>query len=348
LEILTGKGGSSGGRSRSSRLIHLLADYPRLDARYIQGSMGKADCRQPHRSVAASHSGSAHDQPKAREARNQLAPQITDFHLDVPAEPVPSGRPDTPIVGSPGLPGPINQVGSPLTLNVVHYVAPIYPPQAVRAREHGSIAMALLVNAQGDVEQIKILRSTGSSRLDKAAVSAVRQWKFAAATSVARNEPVWGQVSLRFVPPQYRLRVPVIVMPYAAIARKIDAEIATNRARHPHSPSSEVSVRSLLQELIAAFPSERAQEPGTTQESAGDSVEAELGLLGPIQSLTFLGFVDHGIDRDQSNSSDFRDPPRLERTHWEVYDVKQDHGSSVWVVAATARGSIQRIEVAIR
>jgi TonB family protein len=275
-------------------------------------------------------------------------PQIPDFHIDVPAEPIPSGRPDTHVVGSPGLSGPISQVGGPLTLNIVHYVAPIYPPRAVRAGEYGSITMALLVNAQGNVDQVKILRSTGSSRLDKAAVSAVRQWKFAADKSVARREPVWGQVSLRFTPPQRLLRIPVIVMPYAEIARKIDAEIATNRARHSEFPSSEMSVRSLLQELIAAVPRERAQEPGTTRDSAGDSVEAELGLLGPIQSLTFLGFVDHGIDRDQSDSSDFRDPPPLQRTRWEVYDVKQNHGSSVWLVAATARGSIQRIEVAIR
>jgi TonB family protein len=275
-------------------------------------------------------------------------PQIPDFHIDVPAEPTPSGRPDTQFVGSAGLPGPINQAGGPLTLNMIHYVAPIYPPVAARAREHGSIVMALLVNAQGNVEQIKILRSTGWSRLDKAAVSAVRQWKFASDKSVARSEPVWGQVSLRFTPPQRLLRIPVIVMPYAAIARKIDAAIATNRARHPDSPSSEKSVRSLLQELIAAFPGEHALETGTTREAAGDSVEAELGLLGPIQSLTLLGFVDHGIDRDQSYSADFQDLPQLEQRRWEVYDVKQDHGSSVWLVAATARGSIQRIEVAIR
>jgi TonB family protein len=75
--------------------------------------------------------------------------------------------------------------------------------------------MALLVNAQGNVDQIKVLRTTGSSRLDKAAVSAVRQCKFAADKSVARSEPMWGQVSLRFAPPQRLLRIPVIVMPYA-------------------------------------------------------------------------------------------------------------------------------------
>jgi periplasmic protein TonB len=100
------------------------------------------------------------------------APQIPDFQIDVPAEPALSARPDTPVAGSPGPSGPIDQVGGPLTLTVTHYVAPTIPPQAARAGEHGHIAMALLVNAQGDVGQIKILSSTGSSRLDKAAVSA--------------------------------------------------------------------------------------------------------------------------------------------------------------------------------
>jgi hypothetical protein len=34
--------------------------------------------------------------------------------------------------------------------------------------------------------------------------------------------------------------------------------------------------------------------------------------------------------------------------HWEVYDIEQTHGSSVWLVSTTARETIQRIEVAIR
>ncbi len=59
--------------------------------------------------------------------------------------------------------------------------------------------MALLVNAQGHVDQVEILRNTGSWRLDKAAAST---------------------------------GVPVIVMPYAAVAREIDAATAMNREGH--------------------------------------------------------------------------------------------------------------------
>jgi TonB family protein len=238
-----------------------------------------------------------------------------------------------------------------LTLTVIHYVAPNYPSKAAFAREHGHTAMALRVNAKGTVDEVKILRSSGSSRLDKSADSAVRQWKFAPDNSGARGESVWGLVYLDFAPPQRLLNgVPVIVMPYAAVARKIDTDIATNQKRHLHLPSTETSVRSLLQKLIAAFPSERGDDPGTDRESSEDSPEADLGHLGSIQSVKFLGLVDHGIDRDQSASLDLRDLTQFERSgyHWEAYDVEQNGGSSVWLVAVTTTGSIGCIEVAVR
>ncbi|MHB8477928.1 MAG: energy transducer TonB [Steroidobacteraceae bacterium] len=289
--------------------------------------------------------------PKLVKIQISSPQQIPDIRIDVPAEPTPSVMPNTPVAGTPGpLDGPIGQVGGPLTLSVIHYVAPIYPSKAAFAGEHGHIALALQVNAEGNVDEAKILRSTGSSRLDKAAVSAVRQWKFAPDQSRTRGEPVWGLVNLDFAPPQRLLGVPLIVMPYAAVAREIDTEVAMNHKRHLHVPSTETSVRSLLQKLIAAFPSERGHDPGMDRESAGDSIEAQLGHLGQIQSVKFLGFVDHGIDRDKSEQLDLRDLTQFERYryHWEVYDVEQNRGSSVWLVAATTSGSIGRIEVAIR
>ena len=88
--------------------------------------------------------------------------------------------------------------------------------------------------------------------------------------------------------------------------------------------------------------------PGLNQQLAGNALVADLGVFGPIQSVRFLGPVDHGIDRDKSEPSDQGSLCRLEKTHWEVYEVKQNRGSSVWLVAATASGSIECIEVAVR
>lgn len=290
--------------------------------------------------------------PKLMKIQISSPQQMPDIHIEVPAEATPSEMPSLPVAGASGpLSGPIGQVGGPLTLTVIHYVAPNYPSRAAFAREHGHIAMAVRVNAKGNVDEVKILRSTGSWRLEKAADSAIRQWKFAPDKSRARGESVWGLVNLDFAPPQRLLGgVPVTVMPYAAVARKIDAAIAMNQKRHLHLPSTETSVRSLLQKLIAAFPSERGDDPGTDRESSEDSPEADLGHLGLIQSVKFLGLVDHGIDRDQSESLDRRDLTQFEssRYYWEAYDVEQNGGSSVWLVAVTTSGSIGCIEVAVR
>jgi hypothetical protein len=74
--------------------------------------------------------------------------------------------------------------------------------------------------------------------------------------------------------------------------------MVANGATHRDSPSGETSLHSLLQQLIVAFANQRAEGPDKVLDAAGDSVEAVLGLQGPIQSLQFLGFVDHGIDNE--------------------------------------------------
>jgi TonB family protein len=232
-----------------------------------------------------------------------------------------------------------------LTLTVTHYVAPRYPDRSTRFGEHGEVAIDVLVDAQGNVDRVKIVRSTASRLLDRAAVSAVRQWKFAPVRGPVPGEPVWGQTKLVFAPAQRILGVPFIVMPYDAIARKIDAEIATNRERPLHAPTAEASVRRSLKKLISAFPAERGIDSTT---NAGESIEAEVGLLGPIHSVRFVGFVDHGFAVDRSDSSEAQGSPQPESTHWEAYDVEQNRGSSVWLVETTASGSIQRIEFAVR
>jgi hypothetical protein len=56
--------------------------------------------------------------------------------------------------------------------------------------------------------------------------------------------------------------------------------------------------------------------------------------------MRFPGFIKHGIALDDSYSSGAG-------SHWEAYEIEQTHGSSVWLVAATADGTIQRIEVAV-
>jgi protein TonB len=61
--------------------------------------------------------------------------------------------------------------------------APSYPVFAKRAREQGVVLLRVQVDADGGVEEIRIHKSSGSQRLDDAALAAVKRWRFVPARS---------------------------------------------------------------------------------------------------------------------------------------------------------------------
>lgn len=265
-------------------------------------------------------------------------PQAPDLQIQIPTEAAVNNLPSAPVVGSSGAGGPIEQPGgSPSPLTVIHYVAPRYPERSARRGEHGEIGLALRIDTDGNVDQVRILHSTGISRLDKSAVSAVRQWKFAPIQSAA----VWGSVQLGFAPAQHIFGVPLIEMPYAAVAHQIDTQIGANPAAVMQTPAAETAVHRLLGKLVTAFPDTQSRSAA----GPGESIEAEVADRGQIHSVRFMGFISDGISFDDSDSPPRSKPPT---THWEVYDVEQARGVSVWVVEAKSSGVIQQIEVAMR
>jgi protein TonB len=56
--------------------------------------------------------------------------------------------------------------------------APSYPVFAKRAREQGKVMLRVQVDASGQVTGLEIHASSGFERLDKAALAAVRRWRF--------------------------------------------------------------------------------------------------------------------------------------------------------------------------
>lgn len=59
---------------------------------------------------------------------------------------------------------------------LVERVAPEYPPIAVQARVQGVVILEAVVDLYGRVEDVRVLRSI--PLLDKAAITAVRQWRY--------------------------------------------------------------------------------------------------------------------------------------------------------------------------
>lgn len=55
---------------------------------------------------------------------------------------------------------------------------PAYPALSRRMREEGKVLLMVRVSAQGAAESVQVRQSSGFSRLDEAALEAVRQWRF--------------------------------------------------------------------------------------------------------------------------------------------------------------------------
>ena len=64
--------------------------------------------------------------------------------------------------------------------------APIYPPAARRLREQGRVLLLVEVAPDGLPRQVNLASSSGSPRLDEAALDAVRRWRFVPAKARPR------------------------------------------------------------------------------------------------------------------------------------------------------------------
>lgn len=56
--------------------------------------------------------------------------------------------------------------------------APDYPPLARRLGEQGRVLLRVLVSTNGEADHVQVESSSGSNKLDQAAILAVKQWNF--------------------------------------------------------------------------------------------------------------------------------------------------------------------------
>lgn len=92
---------------------------------------------------------------------------------------------DTPIVAEPD-PADIVTPPAPPTPDTTPRLAadskPVYPPASIRAQEEGLTRLSLCVSERGRVTDATLIRSSGYSRLDAAALKWVRIARFKPAT----------------------------------------------------------------------------------------------------------------------------------------------------------------------
>ena len=76
--------------------------------------------------------------------------------------------------------------------------APSYPPLAKRMKEQGVVYVRVHVSSEGLPDQIELKRSSGSMRLDEAALVTVKKWRFGPARRGGEAVSAWVVVPIAF------------------------------------------------------------------------------------------------------------------------------------------------------
>lgn len=140
-----------------------------------------------------------------------------DLPPDVPS-PIADPPPDIVAHGDAGVPsGVFSPVGDPVSApppappvrrdpipvggvvrppTRVIYIQPSYPPLALAARKEGTVILQAVIDENGGVREVKVLRSI--PLLDEAAVHAVSQWKFTPTLLNGMPVPVVMTVTVGF------------------------------------------------------------------------------------------------------------------------------------------------------
>jgi protein TonB len=109
------------------------------------------------------------------------------------AAPALPAAPPAPVIAPPAPIVPPN-----FNADYLRNPPPVYPPVSRRLGEQGRVVLRVLVDADGNAEQVDVRTSSGSVRLDAAALEAVRRWKFVPAKQGDRAIAAWVLVPISF------------------------------------------------------------------------------------------------------------------------------------------------------
>lgn len=85
-----------------------------------------------------------------------------------------------------------------LTLKLIAANPPTYPIASRRRREQGEVLLEIVVGIDGKVEEISVRRSSGFENLDRAALVAVRRWRWSPTVINQQAVRVRGVVRIPF------------------------------------------------------------------------------------------------------------------------------------------------------
>ena len=90
-----------------------------------------------------------------------------------------NSAPSVPVLAKSPVPTPVKRMRIAARVaeaNLIHDVAPQYPPEAGRARIEGTVVLMAVIGTDGSVKDVRV--ENGLPILAQAAIDAVRQWRY--------------------------------------------------------------------------------------------------------------------------------------------------------------------------
>jgi periplasmic protein TonB len=131
------------------------------------------------------------------------APNAPVVNPTPPAPPAPAAPPSPPAVApappAPPAPAPEPKIELPSTdADYVNRPAPVYPPMSRRLGEQGKVVLRVQIGADGSALKVELQKSSGFDRLDEAAMTAVKKWRFKPGTRNGVPETMWYSLPINF------------------------------------------------------------------------------------------------------------------------------------------------------
>lgn len=105
---------------------------------------------------------------------------------------IPPPPPAAPVTGG----GPVRVGGQIREPTLIYRVEPVYPGAAISANIEGTVILEAIVDEEGRVETVRVLRPLGV--LDRAALAAVKQWRYSPVILNGRPERFILTVAVTF------------------------------------------------------------------------------------------------------------------------------------------------------
>ncbi len=138
----------------------------------------------------------ARPEPVAEKKPRLKQPVVERAPAPKPVEPAPEVSPEPAVIKAE--PAPPAVVAPDYEADYLNNPPPAYPRLSRRLREEGEVELRVRVSPQGQPMTVELARSSGSQRLDEAALKAVREWRFEPARQGSRPVEAWVRVPIHF------------------------------------------------------------------------------------------------------------------------------------------------------